>query len=187
LLTEPTPPAGAARSAEELAALAQSGDRRAFDELVVQLRPRLVAFLARRLAEPADAEDIAQEAFLRAFDHLASYEPGRPFATWLFAIGKNTAANHALSRARRVAREARAAQPEPAMEGAPDEGSERAAADELWQRAARVLAPDAYRALHLCYVHGRSIAQVAQELGRSKISVKVMMFRARRRLVQEVR
>lgn len=91
-------PSEAAISAEELAVRARAGSRVSFDELVVRLRPRLVAFLARRLPDAADAEDVAQETFLRAFDHLERYDPARPFATWLFTIGKNVAANHAVAR-----------------------------------------------------------------------------------------
>ena len=92
-------------SAEELAVRARDGSRVSFDELVVRYRPRLVAFLARRLADAADAEDVAQETFVRVYDHLDRYDPARPFSTWLFAIGKNVAANHAIARTRRDARE----------------------------------------------------------------------------------
>src|SRR5215475_7983995 len=96
-------------SVEELAVRARAGSRVSFDEIVVRLRPRLVAFLARRLPDAADAEDVAQETFLRAYDHLDRYDPGRPFATWLFAIGKHVATNHAIARTRRDARHGRLA------------------------------------------------------------------------------
>src|SRR5882757_4667543 len=75
----------AAISAEELAVRARDGSRVSFDELVVRYRPRLVAFLTRRLGDAAEAEDVAQETFLRAYDHLDRYDPARPFSTWLFA------------------------------------------------------------------------------------------------------
>src|SRR3954471_6277402 len=104
MMTEPKTPSDAV-SAEELAVRARDGSRVSFDALVARYRPRLVAFLARRLADAADAEDVAQETFLRAYDRLAQYDPTRPFATWLFAIGKNVAANHAIARNRRDARD----------------------------------------------------------------------------------
>src|SRR5262250_791886 len=103
-MTELKPPT-AAISAEELAVRAREGSRVSFDELVVRYRPGLVAFLARRLARAEDAEDVAQETFLRAYDHLDRYDPSRPFSTWLFTIGKNVAANHATARSRRDARD----------------------------------------------------------------------------------
>jgi RNA polymerase sigma-70 factor, ECF subfamily len=169
-------------SAEELAVRARDGSRVSFDELVVRYRPRLVAFLARRLASPSDAEDVAQETFLRAFDHLDRYDPARPFATWLFAIGKNVAANHAIARTRRDARE----QDTRPVDGAASAADGAAAASDLWQRAARTLSPDAYRSLWLRYAQGLTVREIADALGRSSVAVKVMLFRARRRLLQEV-
>ena len=186
-MTEPKPPT-AATSAEELAVRAREGSRVSFDELVTRYRPRLVAFVARRLADPADAEDVAQETFLRAYDRLAQYDPSRPFATWLFAIGKNVAANHAIARSRRDARDRGSLPADAAAEAAAgaaiDDG---AGASDLWQRARAILSPDAYRMLWLRYAQGLTVREVAAELDRSSVAVKVMLFRARRRLLQEIR
>jgi RNA polymerase sigma-70 factor (ECF subfamily) len=178
-MTEPKPPI-AETSAEELAVRAREGSRVSFDELVARYRPRLVAFLSRRLADAADAEDVAQETFLRAYDRLAQYDPSRPFATWLFAIGKNVAANHAIARHRRDARD-RDSRPAGA---AVEDG---AGASDLWPRAQAILSPDAYRMLWLRYAQGLTVREIAAELERSSVAVKVMLFRARRRLLQEIR
>lgn len=178
-MTEPKPPT-AAISAEELAVRAREGSRVSFDELVTRYRPRLVAFLARRLTDPADAEDVAQETFLRAYDRLAQYDPSRPFATWLFAIGKNVAANHAVARSRRAARDRDSRPASAAIEDG-------AGASDLWQRARAILSPDAYRMLWLRYAQGLTVREIAAELDRSSVAVKVMLFRARRRLLQEIR
>jgi RNA polymerase sigma-70 factor (ECF subfamily) len=167
-----------APSAEELAANAREGNRSSFDELVVRYRPQLVAFLARRLADASEAEDVAQETFLRAYDRIDQYDPGRPFATWLFAIGKHVAANHVVARGRREAREAHAA-PAPLAEA--DTGGK------LWARAQEVLSPASYRVLWLRYAQGMTVGEIAAELGRSSVAIKVMLFRARRRMLQEVR
>jgi RNA polymerase sigma-70 factor, ECF subfamily len=179
MMTQPKPP-DAAVSAEELAVRARDGSRGSFDELVVRYRPRLVAFLAGRLAAAADAEDVAQETFLRAYDHLDRYDPARPFSTWLFAIGKNVAANHALARTRRDAHEQDASPLDSTVDGA-------SADTGLWERAAAILRPDAYRILWLCYAQGLTVREIATELDRSTVAIKVMLFRARRRLLQEVR
>jgi RNA polymerase sigma-70 factor (ECF subfamily) len=173
-------PETAETSAEELAARAREGSRVAFDELVARYRPRLVAFLSRRLADPADAEDVAQETFLRAYDRLAQYDPSRPFATWLFAIGKNVAANHAIARHRRDARDRDGRPADAAIEDG-------AGASDLWQRAQAILSPDSYRMLWLRYAQGLTVREIAAELERSSVAVKVMLFRARRRLLQEIR
>lgn len=178
-MTEPKPPI-AAIPAEELAVRAREGSRGSFDELVARYRPRLVAFVARRLADAADAEDVAQETFLRAYDRLAHYDPSRPFATWLFAIGKNVAANHAIARNRRDARD-RDSLPADAAIG------DDARASDLWRRAQAILSPDAYRMLWLRYAQGLTVREIADELDRSSVAIKVMLFRARRRLLQEIR
>ena len=167
-----------APSAEELAARARDGNRSSFDELVVRYRPRLVAFLARRLADASEAEDVAQETFLRAYDRIAQYDPSRPFGTWLFAIGKHVATNHAVARGRREVRETR---------GASSQVAETATGSEVWARAQAVLSPAAYRVLWLRYVQGMSVGEIATELGRSSVAIKVTLFRARRRMLQEVR
>jgi RNA polymerase sigma factor (sigma-70 family) len=180
VMTEPKPPT-AADSAEELAVRARDGSRVSFDELVVRYRPQLVAFLARRLANAADAEDVAQETFVRAYDHLDRYDPARPFSTWLFAIAKNVAANHALARTRRDARELEGGRRDPEVR------TDDASASDLWQRAAAVLHPGPYRVLWLRYAQGMTVSEIATELGRSSVAIKVMLFRARRRLLQEVR
>ena len=182
-MTEPKPQTAAA-SAEELAVRAREGSRVSFDELVTRYRPRLVAFLARRLADPADSEDVAQETFLRAYDRLAQYDPSRPFATWLFTIGKNVAANHAIARGRRDARDRDSRPADAAAEAAIEDG---AGASDLWQRAQAILSPDAYRMLWLRYAQGLTVREIAAELDRSSVAVKVMLFRARRRLLQEIR
>ncbi len=174
-------------SIEELAALARAGCRASFEELVVRVRPRLVAFVARRVATLADAEDVAQETFLRVHDHLDRYDPSRPFTTWLFTIAKNVAANHAVAAARRAARE-QASAAEPAAPALPVvETGDATEAGELWQRAARVLPADTYRMLWLRYAQNRSVREIAAEMDRSAVAIKVMLFRARRRLLQEVR
>lgn len=178
-MTEPKPQT-AAVSAEELAVRARDGSRASFDELVTRYRPRLVAFLARRLADAADAEDVAQETFLRAYDRLAQYDPSRPFATWLFTIGKNVAANHAIARGRRDARDRDSRPADTAIEDG-------AGASDLWPRARAILSPDAYRMLWLRYAQGLTVREIAAELDRSSVAVKVMLFRARRRLLQEIR
>lgn len=175
-------PPTVAISAEELAVLAREGSRASFDELVVRYRPRLIAFLTRRLGDATDAEDVAQETFLRAYGHLDRYDPARPFLTWLFAIGKNVAANHGIARNRRDARH-HASRPVDGIADAPAVP----AGNDIWQRAAAILKPDAYRMLWLRYAQGLTVREIAGELDRSAIAVKVMLFRARRRLLQEVR
>jgi RNA polymerase sigma-70 factor, ECF subfamily len=166
---------------DDLASRARSGDEDCFRELVARLRAPLTAFLARRLPRAADADDAVQETFLRAYRSLDRYDPARRFSTWLFAIGKNVAANQRAAERRRSDLERRGAAPEAVI--APPELA--AEADEIWRAARRALGDDAYRALWLRYSQDLSVAEIARELGRSTVAVKVMLFRARKKLLQE--
>ena len=69
--------------------LARAGDRRAFCHLVETYQTSLYNLCYRMLGNPHDAEEAAQETFLRAYTRLASYDPARPFKAWLYSI-----ANH---------------------------------------------------------------------------------------------
>lgn len=81
-----------------------AGDDRAFTTLVDRHAPACLRFARRMLGETADAEDAAQETFLRAFRALQSYDEGTPFRTWLFAILVNRCRTSLLRRARRERR-----------------------------------------------------------------------------------
>jgi RNA polymerase sigma-70 factor (ECF subfamily) len=174
-------------SVDDLAARARQGDQACFQELVARMRGPLTAFIARRLTRPDDADDAAQETFIRAYRHIESYDPARRFSTWLFAIGKNVAANHRAADRRRTELERQSGPESQAVEAvaiAPPPQT-RAEADEVWQAARRLLGAEAYRALWLRYAHDLSVVETARELGRSVVSTKVMLFRARKKLLQE--
>lgn len=162
---------------EQLAQQAQRGAAEAFDELARRMRGPLHRFLVGRLASPADADDVAQETLLRAFENIDRYDPARPFQTWLFTIGSRLAINHGQSAARR---KELSAQPdhEPSVQPAEAQG--------VWRLARERLAAEPYRALWLRYARGYSVAEVERELGRSAVSTKVMLYRARRRLLSEL-
>ena len=80
-----------------LVELAQRGDNEAFGGLVVMYQDRLFNVIARLCNTPADVEEIAQEAFLKAFEKIKDFRGGSRFYTWLFRI----ATNLALTRIRR--------------------------------------------------------------------------------------
>lgn len=76
---------------DALLAAAQAGDRDAYGELVRGHMPRALAVAHAVVGNRADAEDVAQEAFVRAFRNLSRFRPGAPFAPWLFRITTNVA------------------------------------------------------------------------------------------------
>lgn len=76
------------------------GDKQAFAEIVVQYQQPIFGFLGRMSISPAQAEEIAQETFIRAWRHLDDYQSTKAaFSTWLFTIARNLAINE-LTRAR---------------------------------------------------------------------------------------
>ncbi len=75
----------------ELITQAQEGDRQAFSELVRRHREGVVNVVYRMCGDANLAEDAAQEAFIRAWQHLRSYRPRSPFRNWLYRIATNVA------------------------------------------------------------------------------------------------
>jgi len=85
----------------ELVRRAQRGERAAFDLLVLRYQHKVIKLVARLLRDPAEAEDVAQEAFVKAYRALASFRGDSAFYTWLYRIAVNTARNAMASRQRR--------------------------------------------------------------------------------------
>ena len=76
---------------------ARAGDQTAFTTLVEAYQTPIYNLCYRMLGEAGEAEDAAQETFLRAYSQLASYDPSRPFKTWLFSIANH----HCIDRLRK--------------------------------------------------------------------------------------
>jgi len=85
-----------------LVARAQQGDKRAFELLVVKYQRKLARLLSRLIRDPAEVEDVAQEAFIKAYRALPSFRGDSAFYTWLYRIGVNTAKNHLMAIGRRT-------------------------------------------------------------------------------------
>ena len=87
---------------ERVIRAAQAGDREAFAWLYETYVDRVYHYLLRRMGQPADAEDVTAEVFIRAMKALKSFEfRGAPFIAWLFRIAHNTAINHLKKHSRR--------------------------------------------------------------------------------------
>jgi RNA polymerase sigma-70 factor (ECF subfamily) len=95
------PASGVEQSDLELVRRVQKGERGAFDLLVLKYQHKVVKLVARLLRDPAEAEDVAQEAFVKAYRALGSFRGDSAFYTWLYRIAVNTARNTMASRQRR--------------------------------------------------------------------------------------
>ena len=95
------PSEGVEQSDLELVRRAQRNERGAFDLLVLKYQHKVIKLVARLLRDPAEAEDVAQEAFVKAYRALGSFRGDSAFYTWLYRIAVNTARNSIASRQRR--------------------------------------------------------------------------------------
>ena len=85
---------------EDLIALVQQGQKRAYDELVRRFKGRLFSFILRMVGDPVEAEEIAQDTLIRAYIHADKYREIARFSTWLFTIATNLVRNQVRKRKR---------------------------------------------------------------------------------------
>src|SRR5438876_8923798 len=87
---------------QELVERAQRGDKQAFGLLVEKYQRKLARLLSRFVRDPAEVEDVTQEAFIKAYRALPSFRGDSAFYTWLYRIGINTAKNYLVALGRRA-------------------------------------------------------------------------------------
>jgi RNA polymerase sigma-70 factor (ECF subfamily) len=87
---------------QQLVERAQRGDKQAFGLLVQKYQRKLARLLSRFIRDPAEVEDVAQEAFIKAYRALPAFRGDSAFYTWLYRIGINTAKNYLMALGRRA-------------------------------------------------------------------------------------
>lgn len=180
----PTPPP-TEQTCEDLACRARSGDEACYAELVRRYEQRLFNFLLRRTRHRVDAEDLTQETFLRAWQRLDRYDEQWRFSTWLFTIGARLAVNHHRAQRPVVTSDALAFRPGEYLDPAAS-ASFRELTGTLWELATRILSQDQQTALWLRYAESLSIREIAQVLGKSEVATRVMLFRARDAMAEQL-
>lgn len=90
------------QSDRQLVARVQKGDRRAFDLLVIKYQHRILSLVSRFVSDFAEAQDVTQEAFIKAYRALPGFRGDSQFYTWMYRIAVNTAKNYLVSRGRRI-------------------------------------------------------------------------------------
>lgn len=171
---------------EDLALRAQEGSAAAFALLVDRFETRLHSFLLRRVRNHADAEDLTQETFVRAWRSIRRYRPAWRFSTWLYTIASRASVNH-MRRAQVRAR-ARGEDIATAREPAPpSHGAERAEARaEVWRVAEESLTEAQFMAMWLRYVEDLPMRDIGRVLGKSTVGVRALLFRARSALIERI-
>lgn len=93
--------AEAGQSDQQLVKRVQKGDSRAFDLLVLKYQHKVMGLIGRYIKDADEVQDVAQEAFIKAYKALPRFRGDSAFYTWLYRIAVNTAKNHLVSRSRR--------------------------------------------------------------------------------------
>jgi RNA polymerase sigma-70 factor (ECF subfamily) len=169
-------------SPEQLARQSKAGCQDSFEQLVRHYADRIYHFLFQMVGNHADAEDLAQETFVKAFRSIGRFDPAYSFTTWLYAIARHTAINH-YRRSRTfepLLAEEESSVPSPAAQAEQGEANR-----SLWELA-RALKPKQYEALWLRYGEGFSVVEVARVMQTNQIHVKVLLHRARHKLGQQL-
>ncbi len=163
-------------TAEQLAIEAAQKDPARFAELYENNFERVYAYIARRVRDRHEAEDLTSEVFQQALANLPRFEwRGVPFAAWLFRI----AANAIIDRSKRAAKEREASE----SRDLPAEVSPQEIEDEIGQRARLFqlvdrLPADQRRVIGMRFAEEKSIREIAAELRRTEGAVKQLQFRA---------
>lgn len=152
-------------------------------------------FLARLLGNEEDAADLAQETFARVYHARASYDPQRPFKTWLYTIAANLARNQLRWRGRHpnVSLDAPAGDSDLTLaDSLPDAGAEPDRQTRMNERAKAVraavaqLPPDLRQAIILCEIEDWPLAEAARVLNTTAKAIESRLYRARKILREEL-
>ncbi len=162
---------------EKVAVLAaKAGDQQAFADLFHHYYPMIHAYAYRLCLRPADAQDIAQETFIKAARALCSYEPEMPFRHWLYRICTNTARDWMRSHGRRQQME------DAATARAKLDESVRHPDYEIACEALERLPDDLRMAVVLVFFEEMSHAEAAKVLGCAETTISWRIFTAKRKL-----
>jgi RNA polymerase sigma-70 factor (ECF subfamily) len=189
------PGTGVEQSDLELVRRVQRGERGAFDLLVLRYQHKVVKLVARMLRDPAEAEDVAQEAFVKAYRALGSFRGDSAFYTWLYRIAVNTARNTMASRQRRpLDYEADLSESEQSVVESRmrhgDTPEAAALSDEIHNtvnKAIEALPEDLRTAIILREVEGLSYEEIAEAMDCPVGTVRSRIFRAREAIARNLK
>ena len=174
------PPAHADEA--DLIARSQAGEERAFEELVRRHADRLYAVVRRFIGNGEDAEEVTQEAFLRAWRSIGRFNGDSQFFTWLYRIGINEAKRRigrrdSAARSTSLDRHPQAEVPD--WSRGPDAGAAQSELRGVIDRAILNLGPDHRASLILRDVEGLSTSEAAESLDIGEAAFKSRLHRAR--------
>jgi RNA polymerase sigma-70 factor (ECF subfamily) len=178
-------PAGASEASallddRELLARVQGGDASAFDVLVQRYLPQAQVLARRLMHDPEDAEDLVQDAFLRALERIATFDVSRAFGPWFNRLLINTGIDQ---RRKQTVRQTESHDPETfAGSSSPHRDAERAELRQSLEDALRRLPARQRLIVSLFEIDGYSTEEVARMLDVSQVTIRWHLHQARRTL-----
>jgi len=180
---------------QELVSRVQSGDKRAFDLLVLKYQHKLVKLISRYVRDPSEALDVAQEAFIKAYRALPNFRGEAGFYTWLYRIGINTAKNYLVAQGRRPpdtdidAQEAEQYDIQSRLKeyDTPEGIVQRDEIERTVFKAIEALPEDLRTAITLRELEGLSYEEIAQAMDCPVGTVRSRIFRAREAIDRELK
>jgi RNA polymerase sigma-70 factor, ECF subfamily len=181
---------------QQLVERVQRGDKAAFDLLVSKYQRKIFRLLSRLIRDQAELEDVAQEAFIKAYRALPNFRGDSAFYTWLYRIAINTAKNHLVSQGRRAptTTEADIEEAETFDDGdrlrdlnTPESMLLTKQVGEAVNRAIDQLPEDLRTAIVLREIEGLSYEEIADSMSCPIGTVRSRIFRAREAIAQELK
>ncbi len=167
---------------------ARQGDKAAFGKLIEAYQIPVYNLAYRMLSNPGEAEEAAQEAFIRAYTRLETYNPAHKFSTWMLSITSNYCIDIIRKRRALLLSIDEPLPPHPALMSDKRKGPEpqllMGEQQELVQSLLQELAPDYRQAVVLRYWYDMSYEEIAEMMDTTVSAIKSRLFRARRQLAE---
>jgi RNA polymerase sigma-70 factor (ECF subfamily) len=180
----------------QLVVRAQRGDKQAFGLLVEKYQRKLARLLSRFIRDPAEVEDVTQEAFIKAYRALPAFRGDSAFYTWLYRIGINTAKNYLMAMGRRAptSTEIEAEEAEGFEEGeqlrdinTPESLLLSSEIAQTVNATIEKLPEELRKAIEMREIEGKSYEEIAQAMNCPIGTVRSRIFRAREAIAEQLR
>lgn len=173
----------------------QKGEKRAFDLLVRKYQHKVIGVISRYISDWSECQDVAQEAFMRAYRAMAAFRGDSQFYTWMYKIATNTAKNHLVSQGRRPPADDIAIDDAVQLDGGmrlkdratPEHELMRQEIEQTVFATVEALPEDLKTAITLREVDGLSYEEIAEKMNCPIGTVRSRIFRARDAIDQKLR
>jgi RNA polymerase sigma factor (sigma-70 family) len=167
---------------EELVICAQKGNEESFAELVCRYRTRLMFIMQRYTSNMDDAEDLAQDTFIKAYQNIQKYKSEFKFSVWLFTIARRLAINHY----HHAKKNNEAVWESISRNVTCNEVTQEQPGESLWALA-ESLPNNQYHVLWLMYVENMSVKEISRVMGKTQVNIKVLLYRARKNMATQLK